>query len=309
MAHRRGRSLTALLTSVVVAAACSVASDTTTTDAATTTVTRVPTTTTTTLPPTTTSTTTTLPATTTTTSASTSTSEAELPDIGAEVGIPEGSGPFPAVVLVHGGGWIAGDPSIMRPLARSLNQEGFLTVNTPYQLSADQPGFPDAVDDVACAVRYAAAHPNSDGTVAVIGHSAGAHIAAIVALTGDRYALDCPISGSGVPEALVGLAGPYDVDRLGIVMLPFFGGGPTVEPEAWLAGNPQRLTDENTSLRSLVMYGEFDGIVNSSFAFDFSDALIQSGSSALLELVEDARHNDMRDPVFVSALIATWLER
>ncbi|MCZ6568030.1 MAG: alpha/beta hydrolase [Actinobacteria bacterium] len=245
----------------------------------------------------------------TTTSLQTTTTSPELPDIGAEVKVPDGEGPFPAVVLVHGGGWLAGNPSIMRPLATFLTDQGFLTVNTPYKLSDDSPGFPQAVDDVACAVRYAAAHPDSDGTVALIGHSSGGHISAIVALTGDQYAADCPVPGTGVPDRLVGLAGPYDVSRLGIIMLPFFGAGPNANPDAWLAGNPQRLTDENPDLVSLVMYGGSDGIVDSRFAADFHRALTDSGSESLVEEVENALHNEMRDPAWVGDLIVVWLER
>lgn len=231
-------------------------------------------------------------------------------EIDAETRVPEGEGPFPAVVLVHGGGWVAGQPSIMDPLARHLNENGFLTVNTRYRLSSlDVPGFPHAVDDVACAVRYAATHPDSDGTVAIIGHSAGAHIGAIVALTGDEYGGVCPVSGSGIPDDFIGLAGPYDVDRIGLPMVVFFGAGPNLDPDAWSAGNPQQLTDENTALDSLIMYGELDGIVSDSFAFAFHDALVTSGSTSLLELVEGARHNDMHDPELVGDLIVTWLER
>lgn len=223
--------------------------------------------------------------------------------------VPEGSGPFPAVVLVHGGGWIAGGPSVMSDLARYLTDAGFLTVNTPYKLANDSPGFPEAIEDVACAVRYAAAHPDSDGSVALVGHSAGAHVSAVVALTGDRYTDGCSVPGSGVPQRLIGLAGPYDVDRLGVVMLPFFGTGPSGDPEAWAAGNPQLLTDENTDLSSLIMYGGSDGLVDASFAIDFNEALLQSGSESLLELVEGARHNQMRDPDWVGDLIVVWLER
>lgn len=304
MARRhRGRLAGLLIATALTVAACSAtaAAPPSTAPAATTTS----------LSPETTTTSTTSTSTTTTTVQPTpsTTSGAELPDLGAEVGIPDGDGPFPSVVLVHGGGWVAGDPSIMRALASHLTAAGFLTVNTPYMLANRDPGFPGALDDVACAVRYAAAHPRSDGTVAIVGHSAGAHLAAVVALTGDRYGEDCPVPGRGLPEKLVGLAGPYDVDRLGVLMLPFFGGGPAVEPEAWAAGNPQLLTDENPDLLSLIMYGENDGIVDSSFAFDFDAALRSSGSESLVELVEGARHNDMDDPAFVGDLIVVWLER
>ncbi|HSO50215.1 MAG TPA: alpha/beta hydrolase, partial [Acidimicrobiia bacterium] len=218
------------------------------------------------------------------------------------------NGPFPAVVLVHGGGWVAGSPSIMRPLAQHLTDAGYLTVNTQYALSGEQPGFPAAVDDVTCAVRYAAAHPDSDGTVAVLGHSAGAHISAVVALSGDDYGDSCPIAGTGLPDRLVGLAGPYDVARLGILMIPFFGVGPAEDPEAWAAGNPIHLVDQNPALDGLLMYGEEDGLIDPSFTFDFAEALEAEGSEALVEGVEDAHHNDMYAPRFVGDLIATWLD-
>jgi len=263
------------------------------------------------LPPSTTtsSTSTSTTSSTTTTLATTTTA---IPDdaIDAEIGMPEGEGPFPTVVLVHGGGWVGGDPSIMRPLARFLNDNGFLTVNTRYAISTvNRAGFPTAVEDVACAVRVAAALPESDGTVAIIGHSAGAHIGAIVALTGDEYTGDCPVAGSGIPEKFVGLAGPYDISRIGFAMSIFFGGPEDAFPEVWRAGNPQLLTDENPDLDALIMYGELDGLVDSRFAFDFAGALEDSGATALLELVEGARHNDMHDPGLVGDLIVTWLER
>lgn len=310
MVRRRSRGFTSLLiVAALVAASCSTVADgeepTTPTDGPTTTTTAPPVTT---IPPTTTSTTAPDPQTSTSIPDSTTTS-AELPDIGAEVLVPEGAGPFPAVVLVHGGGWVIGNPSVMRPLANHLTDAGFLTVNTPYRLSNDGPGFPQAVDDVACAVRYAAAHPDSDGTVTLIGHSAGAHISAIVALTGDHYGDDCEIDGSGIPDRFVGLAGPYDVDRLGLIVLPFFGVGPNGNPEAWLAGNPQLLTDENPSLDSLIMYGDLDGLVEPSFATSFHKALTDSGSTSLLELVEGARHDNLREPEWVGDLIVVWMER
>ncbi|HET9260748.1 MAG TPA: alpha/beta hydrolase [Acidimicrobiia bacterium] len=230
--------------------------------------------------------------------------------IEGEVVVPEGDGPFPAIVLVHGGGWVTGNTAIMRPLSEFLNENGYLTVNTAYQLATrDFPGYPGAVDDVACAVRYAASHPDGDGSVTVIGHSAGAHIGALVALTGDDYAGDCLYDGSGVPNRFVGLAGPYDVSRLGIAIIAFFGASPQTDPDSWTAGNPQELTDENLELDSLIMYGDQDGLVSDDFAVQFHNALAVSGSTSVLEVVEGARHSQMHDPELVGDLIVTWLER
>jgi acetyl esterase/lipase len=300
MARRPRRGFAVHLTLLVVLTACTAGDGNPGVTSASTFTTTQTTTTTTTVPP----------ITSTTTVLTTTTRGGEPADVDVDVGIPEGAGPFPAVVLVHGGGWVAGNPSAMRALARELNDAGFLTVNTRYQLaSLEIPGFPEAIEDVVCAVRYAASLPESDGTVALIGHSAGAHIGAVVALSGDEYVGDCPIDGSGVPERFVGLAGPYDVSRVGLAMLAFFGEGPTVAPEAWEAGNPQLLTGRNPALRSLIMYGELDGFVDDRFAFDFYEALVESGSEVVLELVEGARHNDLLDPDLVGDLIVTWLER
>jgi acetyl esterase/lipase len=301
MAHRPGRRLAALLILLAVTACSPAAGEAEPTSSLDPSVSSTVITTT----PSSTSTTT-LMATTTSEVASTTGSA----EVDAEIAVPSGDGPFPSVVLVHGGGWVTGSPDLLAPLSDFLVEHGYLTVNTNYALSDfEKAGFPEAVDDVACAVRLAATHPDSDGSVAVVGHSAGAHIGALVALTGDRYAADCPHPGSGVPERFVGLAGPYDVSRLGVAIVAFFGAGPEQAPDVWEAGNPQLLTDENTALDSLIIYGDEDGLVDASFALDFFEALSLSGSTALLELVEGARHNEVHDPDLVGDLIVTWLER
>lgn len=231
------------------------------------------------------------------------------PTINPEITIPDGDGPFPALVLVHGGGWVAGNPSIMRALARDLADEGFLVINTDYTLADDQPGYPAALHDVSCAVRLAQSHELSDGTVAVIGHSAGAHIGSVVALAGDLYGDECEYPGTGLPERFVGLSGPYDVARLGLLMIPFFGGGPQVEPDAWFAGNPHNLVDENQELSVLLLHGDADGLVEIGFSFDFEDALNAAGVDVLVEVVEGGNHPATHDPDVVGDLIATWLLR
>jgi pimeloyl-ACP methyl ester carboxylesterase len=96
---------------------------------------------------------------------------------------------------------------------------------------------------------------------------------------------------------------------LGPAISAFFGDGPDRIPEVWEAGNPLLQTGANTELSSLIMYGENDGLVPDGFAIDFHQALLDSGSDAMLELVEGARHNEMHDPVLVGDLIVTWLRR
>jgi acetyl esterase/lipase len=197
----------------------------------------------------------------------------------------------------------------MTDLAQFLTDAGFLTVNTAYTLSNGVPGFPSAIDDVACAVRNAAAHPAGDGTVAVVGHSAGAHLAALVALDTDVYGRGCALTEPNIPDRLVGLAGPYDVARLGPLILPFFGVRPNENPEMWQAGNPLSQVANNPDLTSLIMHGEDDSLIDLRFATDFAEALTAAGSEAVVEVVEGARHSEMHDPDIVGDLIVAWLER
>ncbi|MGC2240990.1 MAG: alpha/beta hydrolase [Acidimicrobiia bacterium] len=255
---------------------------------------------------------TTIPTTTTSTPTTVGTPPATFaqppPADDVEVLVPDGAGPFPTAVLVHGGGWVIGSPAIMRSLAKFLTANGYLTVNTPYTLAGQNPGFPAAVNDVACAADYAAARSDGDGTVVLIGHSAGAHISALVALDQDTYGHDCPYPRVA-PDRLIGLAGPYDVARLGPLMIPFFGGDPSEVPEAWKAGNPFNFVDENPGLDTLLMSGDEDALVDLTFASDFAAALEGAGKTVQVEVVEGARHDDMHDPAFVGELILAWLQR
>jgi acetyl esterase/lipase len=111
-----------------------------------------------------------------------------------------------------------------------------------------------------------------------------------------------------IPDRLIGLAGPYDVARLGPMLLPFFGAGPIDEPEAWETGNPMLQTDNNPDLTSFLLHGEEDVLIDLSFATDFAEALTESGSEAAVEIVPGARHNDMPQREVVGELIVDWLE-
>lgn len=293
MARRSPGSLPALLISAaVILAACSGSDGEPTPDsAATTTTTTVPTSTT-------------IGNTTTTASATTTTTgPAET-----GVGIPEGDGTFPAVVLVHGGGWVVGSPSSMTPLADYLNLQGYLTLNTTYQLSINSPGFPGAVEDVSCAVARAADHPRSNGEVTVIGHSAGAHIGAIVALAADSYDDGCEPPDSGSPARFIGLAGPYDTERVGGIVVAFFGVDQAADPALWASGNPMNLVDGVTDLEVLLLHGDADGVVPVDFSASFATGLEAAGVTVDLSILPGVNHSRVTSPQVVGDLIVEWIE-
>lgn len=106
-----------------------------------------------------------------------------------------GDGPAPAVVFVHGGGWVIGDKSGIATAPFALDffaDEGFSVVSTNYRLITD-PGSPNATwddqpTDVAAAVAWVSEHADElcidAERIVLIGHSAGAHIVALVGSDG-----------------------------------------------------------------------------------------------------------------------------
>src|ERR1700683_866736 len=69
-----------------------------------------------------------------------------------DVGMPEGKGPFPVVILVHGGGWGSGDKAKdISVLFDSLNRGGFVWVSINYRL-APKHRWPACLEDVQTAI-------------------------------------------------------------------------------------------------------------------------------------------------------------
>src|SRR5688572_4828811 len=101
--------------------------------------------------------------------------------------VPDGAGPFPAVIIVHGGGFVRGDKqTYVKPLFPVLSEAGFAWFTINYRLA---PGnrFPDPVHDVEDAVRWVMKHAKEykvdTRRVALTGESAGGHLVSYVAVT------------------------------------------------------------------------------------------------------------------------------
>ena len=99
---------------------------------------------------------------------------------------PSEERPRPAVVFVHGGGWVLGSIDLVDPQCRHLaNQVGCVVVNVGYRLAPEDP-YPAAVDDTVAAVRWVVSNAEALGVnpdrIAIVGESAGGNIAAATAL-------------------------------------------------------------------------------------------------------------------------------
>jgi acetyl esterase len=101
-----------------------------------------------------------------------------------DASIPEGSGPFPAVIIVHGGGWIGGHREhSVQPLFEPLSKAGFAWFSISYRLATSFMQLGVAVDDVQSAVAFVKANAHrynvDPDRLAILGESAGAHLAAL----------------------------------------------------------------------------------------------------------------------------------
>lgn len=99
---------------------------------------------------------------------------------------PEGTGPFPIVVFFHGGGWVVGDLDTQDMICRGLCHGARSAVlSVDYRLAPEH-RFPAAVEDAYAATCWAAVHAQAIGgdatRLSVAGDSAGANLAAAVAL-------------------------------------------------------------------------------------------------------------------------------
>jgi acetyl esterase len=99
---------------------------------------------------------------------------------------PDAEGPLPLLLYVHGGGFVIGDLETHDKVCRTLSHDvAAVVVAVDYRLAPEHP-FPAAVDDVACALRWVAAHARELGAdpsrLALAGDSAGAQLATVAAL-------------------------------------------------------------------------------------------------------------------------------
>lgn len=117
----------------------------------------------------------------------------------------------PVVIFWYGGGWVKGDRRAYSFAARALAREGFVVVVPDYR-KVPTVRFPAFLQDGAEAVKWTRDHVAEFGgdpaRIAVMGHSAGAYTAAMLAL--DRRWLEAEGVDPRTVKAAVGLSGPYD---------------------------------------------------------------------------------------------------
>jgi acetyl esterase/lipase len=125
--------------------------------------------------------------------------------------------PAPVLIFIHGGGWRIGKRSDYLPYLIDFAERGYVTATVSYRLQK-QAKFPAAVQDVQCAIKWIRAHARDyfidPDKIAVIGGSAGGHLALMAGFAADDslFAGECESdSVSSRVQAVVNLYGPADL--------------------------------------------------------------------------------------------------
>jgi acetyl esterase len=136
-------------------------------------------------------------------------------ELGADVYLPAEEGKSrPAVLIVHGGGWVAGEKGWFADQGNALAEAGYVAVSVDYRLAPANP-YPAAVEDVQAAVKWlrkkqqVKAYGVDPDRIGALGGSAGAHLAAMLGALGDGS-----LEKGARVAAVVEWSGPMDLTRV-----------------------------------------------------------------------------------------------
>jgi acetyl esterase/lipase len=211
----------------------------------------------------------------------------------ADLHLPDGEGPHPVMVLIHGGSWRARyGKSVMRALASDLLERGWAVWNIEYRRVGNGGGWPATLSDVAGAIDHLAQieAPVDLRRMSVTGHSAGGQLA-LWAAGRQKLAPGAPGASDGpLPVAfaqvisLAGvcdLAGAYRLSHGGATG-DFMGGSPEQLPDRYLIADP--MAQLPLSVPALLVHGVNDMTVSIKLSRNYARAALAAGSS--VELVE-----------------------
>jgi acetyl esterase/lipase len=177
---------------------------------------------------------------------------------------PAGVAAAPVVVFFYGGAWRSGNKGLYRYVAKALARRGYVAVVPDYRIYPEA-RYPDFLDDAAAAVRWVkdniAGFGGDPRKIFLKGHSAGAHIAAMLAIDA-RWLTAVGLDPGRDIAGLIGLAGPYDYlplrdETLKIIFggadrpetQPIFHVAPGAPPALLITGLRDRLVEPGNSAR------------------------------------------------------------
>lgn len=214
----------------------------------------------------------------------------------------EGEGPFPAIVCIHGGGWIGGEREQMRQTIEVLAGRGYVAISPDYR-TAPHHRFPAQIEDCKSAVRWLRAnsekyHVDSQW-IGAFGFSAGAHLACLLGVTSKGDGLEGDggnAEKSSTVQAVVSFFGPTDFTQpvwskevREKHLEPFLGGSAAAKADVYRRASPMTYVGKNAP-PFLFVHGAEDAIVPIRQSQDMAAKLREAGVTARVIEVEGEGH-------------------
>jgi acetyl esterase/lipase len=257
-------------------------------------------------------------------------------ELAGDLYLPAGAKSAPALVAVHGGGWVAGVRGAFQYWGPYLAARGIALFAISYRLATKAKTFPEAVQDVLAGVQFvrgkAAAFGIDPARIGLLGASAGAHLAALAALSGKKFAGGYPqdafaalgggagkfanaypqdafASASTGVKALIGVYGIYDAVAMWTNyqlqggrdnnFQKFMGVPPMEDRQLYFDASPlSYATFANNAIGVLLVTGTEDDLVDRKVQTDpFQLALKQAGFFVRPCILPGAPHYWMNDPI------------
>jgi len=255
--------------------------------------------------------------------------------LGGDLYLPKGTGPFPALVAVHGGGWVQGARTGFQYWGKYLAERGYALFAISYRLAkTGQKTFPHAVQDVLAAVQFVRGNAKEFNIAAdrigIFGHSAGGNLGALAALGGkgplfaNGYPQDKFASVSTDVKVFAGVYGVYDLVDMWQAynrqspennIEKFLGASPADNRQLYFDASPiSYAIKANNKVAVHLSVGTEDDLVDRRANTDaFLLALKQAGFFVRTCIVQGAPHYWGNDPIdepgSYSAVLAPRLVR
>jgi acetyl esterase/lipase len=213
----------------------------------------------------------------------------------------EGSGPFPAVLVIHGGAWREGKKEGNRPLLSEFAKRGYVAISPQYRF-CPKDTFPSQVHDVKAAVRWLRSNAEKYKVdvdhIGAMGYSAGGHLSLMLGLTSPADGLEGDVAAnapSSRVQAVVNFFGPTDMaaDDLPEVskslIKDFLGGTPAEKPDAAAKASPLTFVTKDDP-PVLTFQGTKDPLIPHSQAIKLGEAMTRAGVGGRVELLIGAGH-------------------
>jgi acetyl esterase/lipase len=208
---------------------------------------------------------------------------------------PEGKGPQPAAIVIHGGYWRARyDLRHIGHFCAALARAGIAAWSLEYRrIGNPGGGFPGTFDDIRTGAAHfekiAPEHGLSVRRVAVTGHSAGGHLALWLA---KQRAV--PLRGVVALAPVADLRAAWELKLSNSVVEEFLGGSPGRVPERYRISSPMEMLP--LGARQRVIHGDRDDVVPPAISRAYVSAARASGDDCLLIEPNGAGHFELIDP-------------